>query len=78
LIPAFLVKPHRLPSTRMVPTLDDDQPILVNPAATHPEVRPGDRVRGRCARPASPPRVIAVAKAIAGSVRRQKVKAMVG
>jgi hypothetical protein len=30
----------------VVPTLDANQRILVNPAATHPKLRPDDRVRG--------------------------------
>jgi signal peptidase I len=36
LIQAFLVKPYRIPSTSMVPTLEKGQRILVNRLATHP------------------------------------------
>jgi signal peptidase I len=36
LIQAFLVKPYRIPSTSMVPTLEKGQRILVNRMATHP------------------------------------------
>lgn len=38
LIQAFLVKPYRIPSASMVPTLEDGQRILVNRLATHPGV----------------------------------------
>jgi signal peptidase I len=38
LIQAFLVKPYRIPSASMVPTLADGQRILVNRLATHPGV----------------------------------------
>ena len=36
LIQAFLVKPYRIPSASMVPTLQEGQRILVNRLATHP------------------------------------------
>jgi signal peptidase I len=36
LIEAFLVKPYRIPSTSMVPTLEKGQRILVYRLATHP------------------------------------------
>jgi signal peptidase I len=36
LIQAFLVKPYRIPSTSMVPTLEQGQRILANRLATHP------------------------------------------
>jgi signal peptidase I len=36
LIQAFLVKPYRIPSASMVPTLELGQRILVNRLATHP------------------------------------------
>ena len=38
LIEAVLVKPYRIPSTSMVPTLEQGQRILVNRLATHPGV----------------------------------------
>jgi signal peptidase I len=38
LIEAVLVKPYRIPSTSMVPTLEKGQRILVNRLATHPGV----------------------------------------
>jgi signal peptidase I len=38
LIQALLVKPYRIPSTSMVPTLEKGQRILVNRLATHPGV----------------------------------------
>ena len=38
LIQAFLVKPYRVPSSSMVPTLNPHQRILVNRLATHPSV----------------------------------------
>lgn len=38
LIQAVLVKPYRIPSTSMVPTLEKGQRILVNRLATHPGV----------------------------------------
>ena len=38
LIQAFLVKPYRIPSSSMVPTLEQGQRILVNRLATHPGV----------------------------------------
>jgi signal peptidase I len=38
LIQAFLVKPYRIPSASMVPTLQTGQRILVNRLATHPGV----------------------------------------
>jgi signal peptidase I len=36
LIQAFLVKPYRIPSASMVPTLQEGQRILANRLATHP------------------------------------------
>ena len=36
LIQAFLVKPYKIPSPSMVPTLDEGQRVLVNRLATHP------------------------------------------
>ena len=38
LIQAFLVKPYRIPSASMVPTLDVGQRVLVNRLADHPSV----------------------------------------
>jgi signal peptidase I len=38
LVQAFLVKPYRIPSASMVPTLQTRQRILVNRLATHPGV----------------------------------------
>ena len=38
LIQAFIVKPYRIPSVSMVPTLQVGQRILVNRLSTHPEL----------------------------------------
>ncbi|MGI8712224.1 MAG: signal peptidase I [Solirubrobacteraceae bacterium] len=38
LIQAFLVKPYRIPSSSMVPTLDVNQRVLVNRLTTHPSL----------------------------------------
>jgi len=38
LIQALLVKPYRIPSPSMVPTLQEGQRILVNRLSTHPDV----------------------------------------
>jgi signal peptidase I len=38
LIQAFLVKPYKIPTTSMVPTLKKGQRILVNRLATHPGI----------------------------------------
>ena len=38
LVQAFLVKPYRIPSTSMVPTLEKGQRILIDRLATHPGV----------------------------------------
>ncbi len=38
LIQAFIVKPYRIPSSSMVPTLDPGQRVLTNRLSTHPSV----------------------------------------
>jgi signal peptidase I len=38
LIQAFIVKPYRIPSASMVPTLDPGQRVLTNRLSTHPSV----------------------------------------
>ncbi len=38
LIQAFIVKPYRIPSVSMVPTLQVGQRILVNRLSTHPKI----------------------------------------
>jgi signal peptidase I len=38
LIQAFIVKPYRIPSSSMVPTLDPGQRVLTNRLANHPSV----------------------------------------
>src|SRR5881227_4402428 len=38
LIQAFIVKPHRIPSPSMVPTLDIGQRVLANRLISHPSV----------------------------------------
>jgi signal peptidase I len=38
LIQAFVVKPYRIPSASMVPTLDPGQRVLTNRLSTHPSV----------------------------------------
>jgi signal peptidase I len=38
LVQAFIVKPYRIPSPSMVPTLDVGQRVLVNRLSTHPSV----------------------------------------
>src|ERR1700733_13755051 len=38
LIQAFVVKPYRIPSSSMVPTLDPGQRVLTNRLSTHPSV----------------------------------------
>src|ERR1700742_3428794 len=38
LIQAFIVKPYRIPSGSMIPTLDPGQRVLTNRLSTHPSV----------------------------------------
>ncbi|HET9073397.1 MAG TPA: signal peptidase I [Solirubrobacteraceae bacterium] len=61
LVQAFVVKPYRIPSGSMIPTLDINQRILVNRLATHPGLgtivvfhppRGADLGSGQCANPA--------------------------
>ena len=71
LIQAFIVKPYRIPSPSMVPTLDVGQRVLTNRLINHPERRRHRRVpsaegrrprRRRCA--ATPTRATVITQAV--------------